>query len=246
MCEGAGGSCGKGWRGWIDIGRQTPGRALGPWIDMSYPLSAEMPCATIFPAPRFELIKARPKDPFNVTELQMVVHAGTHVDAPRHFFNDAPAFDEIPLDRLHGPGVVWHIDMEPEGLIEPKDLECATPRLRPGDILALDTGWTSHFRNELYNRHPSLTPAAAQWLVEHKVKLLACDFATPDLVYHRRAAGFDWPVHRMLLSRGILICEHLVDREVLRGKRVEFAFCALNISSSDGAPARVIARPVAD
>ena len=246
MCEGSGGMAADGWCSWIDIGIQGSGKALDQWIDMSHPLSAKMPCAVAFQAPRFELIKARPKDPFNVTELQMIVHAGTHIDAPRHMFNDGPAFDEIPLDRLHGPGVVWHIDKGPEGLIEPEDFECARPRLRPGDIVALDTGWASHFGTDLYDRHPSLTASAAQWLVKHKVKLLACDFATPDLVYDRRAAGFDWPVHRTLLSNGILICEHLVGRDVLRGKRVEFAFCALNICCSDGAPARVIARPIAD
>jgi kynurenine formamidase len=244
MCEGAGES-GNGWCGWIDIRSPAPARALGPWIDLSHPVSAEMPCAPVFPRPRLELIKTRPKDPFNVTELQMVVHAGTHVDAPRHFFNDAPAFDEIPLDRLHGPGVIWHIDKEPEALIEAEDFERARPQLQPGDIVALDTGWAAHFGSELYDRHPSLTAAAAQWLLQHKVKLLACDFATPDLVFHRRAPGFDWPVHRILLSHGILICEHFFGRDELRGKRVEFAFCALNIRSSDGAPARVMARPVA-
>ena len=44
---------------------------------------------------------------------------------------------------------------------------------------------------------------------------LACDFATPDLVYHLRKPGFNWPVHRALLSRGILICEHLTGHAAL-------------------------------
>jgi kynurenine formamidase len=36
----------------------------------------------------------------------MVVHVGTHVDSPRHFFNDGPAFREIPVTRLSGLGRV--------------------------------------------------------------------------------------------------------------------------------------------
>lgn len=36
----------------------------------------------------------------------------------RHFIADGPAFHEIPLERLYGPGVVWRIDAEPYGVIE--------------------------------------------------------------------------------------------------------------------------------
>jgi kynurenine formamidase len=183
-----------------------------------------------------------PADPFNVTELKMVVHAGTHVDCPRHYYLDGPAFEDVPLERLYGPGVLWHIPAGPEQVIGPADLELARPELREGDILALDTGWAARFGTESYDRHPSLSAEAAAWLVERNIKLLACDFATPDLVYHRRQPGFDWPVHHILLSRGILICEHLRADAALRGKRVEFMFNALNIVGSDGAPARARAR----
>ncbi|MFP8873954.1 MAG: cyclase family protein, partial [Myxococcota bacterium] len=33
-------------------------------------------------------------------------HGGTHIDAPIHFFAGRDHVDEIPLDRLLGPGVV--------------------------------------------------------------------------------------------------------------------------------------------
>jgi kynurenine formamidase len=81
-------------------------------------------------------------------------------------------------------------------------------------------------------------------LVEQNIKLFACDFATPDLVYDLRPEGFDWPVHRALLSRGILICEHLRGHGTFAGQRVEFMFNALNIKGSDGAPVRALCRQV--
>jgi kynurenine formamidase len=243
MCEGVP-VRGQGWKGWIELPAATSTLPAGPWVELSHRLSPDMPCASIFSKPRFELLKRLPQDPFNVTELQMVVHAGTHVDAPRHFFLDGPAFEEIPLDRLCGPGVVWHIPKGRDEIITPDDLKRARPLLQPGDILAIDTGWARHAGSELYESHPSLATAAAEWLVEHRVKLMACDFATPDLVYHLRAPGFDWPVHRTLLSCGVLVCEHLTGHAALAGKRVEFMFNALNIEASDGAPARVVARPL--
>jgi kynurenine formamidase len=36
----------------------------------------------------------------------MVVHTGTHVDAPCHFFSDGPSMEQVPLERWNGPGVV--------------------------------------------------------------------------------------------------------------------------------------------
>jgi kynurenine formamidase len=125
------------------------------------------------------------------------------------------------------------------------ELERARPELREGDILAIDTGWAAKYGTETYDRHPSLSVEAASWLAERGIKLLAWDCATPDLVYPLRQPGFNWPVHHILLSRGILVCEHLRGHTVLAGKRVEFMFNALNVTGSDGAPARVLGREVA-
>lgn len=235
---------GMGWQGWITLPEREAGAAVGPWLDLSHPIGPATPCASIFPPPETELIRAMPDDPFNVTRLNMVVHAGTHLDSPRHYYLDGPAFEDIPLDRLHGPGTIWRIDVQPNAVIGVEQLEEARPVLREGDILALETGWSNRVGTETYDQHPSLSPEAGEWLVSRRIKLLACDFATPDLVYHLREEGFDWPIHRALLSRGILICEHLTGHRTLAGKRVEFMFNALNISAADGAPVRALAREV--
>src|SRR5207247_6749497 len=38
----------------------------------------------------------------NVSSLHLSAHSGTHVDAPRHFFDDAPGADRLPLEMLVG------------------------------------------------------------------------------------------------------------------------------------------------
>jgi arylformamidase len=241
MCE----KCetrGTGWRGWQALPELNIPPAAGQWLDLSHPVSASMPRAHVFPAPRFEHFMTLPEDPINVTRFEMIVHTGTHVDAPRHFYNDGPAFDEIPLNRLHGPGVVLHFDMEPGGVIDAKDFEWRSADVLPGDIVALHTDWSEKFGTETYDINPSISVEAAHWLVEHGVKLLACDFATPDLAIPLRKPGFTWPVHQVLLSNGVLVCEHLTGVARLADKRVEFVFGALNIAAADGAPARVLAR----
>jgi kynurenine formamidase len=62
---------------------------------------------------------------------------------------------------------------------------------------------------------------------------------------NRRPPGFDWPVHHVLLSRGVLIAENLTNLRALAGRRIEAMVLGLRIEGADGAPARVVARPVA-
>jgi kynurenine formamidase len=223
------------WQGWNT-------KATAEWIDLSHPLRADLSRIAFFPEARFERIMSMPKDPMNATEMRMVCHFGTHVDAPCHFIPDGPAFHEIPIDRLCGPGVVVRLECKPYATIEPETLAAAATDLRPDDILLLDTGWAAHLGTPLYDQHPCLSVAAAEWLVERRVKLIAIDFATPDLAVNRRPAGFDWPVHHVLLSQGVLIAEHLTNLRALRSARVEVLFLALNIEGSDGGPCRVVAR----
>ncbi|MBP0462806.1 cyclase family protein [Roseomonas sp. PWR1] len=234
---------GTGWRGWIDLPPPSPVVPAGPWIDLSHPVSAAMPRVPMFPPPTIRRLMCLPADPLNVTEFGMVVHTGTHLDAPFHFFNDGPTFEAIPPERLSGTGVVWRLDLPPDSLIEPHHLEAARPRLRPGDILAFDTGWSDVAGTDAYDHHPCLSIEAAAWIVAQRVKLVAFDFATPDLPVHRRPLqGFDWPVHQVLLRDGVLICEHLRGPRPLAGQRAEFVFGALSLAGADGAPARIFAR----
>ena len=138
------------------------------------------------------------------------------------------------------------MDVPLYGVIETVDLERMRPRLEPGDILAIDTGAAARVGTPDYDRHASLSVAAAEWLVQQKVKLVAVDMPTPDVAIDRRPAGFIWPVHRALLRDGVLIAEQVTNLGSLAGGRAEFMFCPLNIADCDGAPARVLARAIAD
>jgi len=238
---------GFGWRGWMDLPAPETITPTGNWVDLSHPLSSDMPRVSFFPKPRFEQIMEMPVHPLNVTEMQMVVHIGTHVDSPRHFYCDGPAFEDVPIERLHGPGVVWRLNKGPKDVIEPADLEACTPKLQPGNILLLSCGWSGYVGSTKYDdEHPSLSVAAAEWLVMQRCKLLAVDIPTPDLPVALRPDEFNWPVHHVLLREGVIVAEHLCNTETLEGHRAEFVFCALNIAQADGAPARVLARPIAD
>ena len=73
-------------------------------IDVSVPLDANLP--TLPAATRRSASKPIKRiargDSSNVSTLHMSAHAGTHVDAPRHFFDDGPGTEALPLDLLIG------------------------------------------------------------------------------------------------------------------------------------------------
>jgi kynurenine formamidase len=132
--------------------------------------------------------------------------------------------------------------MQDRAAIDVADLERATPRMRPGDIVLIDTGWWRYVNTERYEEHPYLTGEAAEWLVAQGAKIVGIDSSTPDQAVHYRPKDFAFPVHHTLLSNGVLIAEHLTNLSGLAGRRVEIMFLGINIAGSDGAPARPVAR----
>jgi kynurenine formamidase len=233
-----------GWRGWPKLPKMVTGEAAGAWHDLSHRLHEGLPVPHVFPEPKIERVMSMPEGRLNVTKIELACHVGTHLDAPVHLLMDGPGFDEIPLEMLHGPGVVWSIDAEPFAEIGTAQLEALSPALEPGDILLLHAGWSDRWGTDSYLSNPALSTEAAEWLVSRRIKALGVDFATPDAALPRRGLDFDWPVHQILLSNGVLIAENLTGLAPLAGSRVEVVFGALNIEGGDGSPARIMARRV--
>jgi kynurenine formamidase len=219
------------WSGWRPV---TSGR--DGWLDLTHQISPRTPRLEKFAAPSVEKVSSMPEQASSVTRIEMVCHTGTHLDAPCHFIPDGPAVDEIPLERLYGPGVVARPDGKDQEL-SPGDLEASGAAA--GDIVILDTGWWRRGGGD--GDHPCLSEEAAWWLVQRGVKLLATDLPTPDRAICRREADFDWPVHRILLGHGVLIAENLTNLGRLP-QRVEAMCLPLPIAGADGSPARVLAR----
>ena len=237
----------KGWAGWT-VPAQSSARYApdGDWVDLSHPLDEKTPRVPFFPPPEIKRVRSLPQHLINVTQMSMIVHTGTHIDAPIHLFEDAPPMQDVPLERLSGTGYILPIDTQGGYFIEPSHLESAGDKIQAGDILLLNTGTHKLVHTDAYEDHPSLSVAAAQWLVERGIKLLGVDFPTPDNAVQRRDDSFDYPVHRQLLGNGVLIAEHVTNLDALSGQRVEVMCAALNITHSDGAPVRLLARPIAE
>src|SRR5690606_14227330 len=163
------------WKGWLPMPAPETQAGTGPWRDLSHRLTDEMARSPAFPPPSFRRILSLPDDSCNLTRMEMVCHYGTHVDASLHVTADGPRLDEIPLERVSCAGVVWRIDKPELGVIDGADCEAATPAVREGDIAVIDTGWSQKVYEHGYHEHPYLSPRAAQWLVDKRVKMLVVD-----------------------------------------------------------------------
>jgi arylformamidase len=201
-------------------------------LDVSVPLAPGIPA---YPGnPDFELQPVKriaDGASSNVSRLVMGTHTGTHVDAPKHFFDDGAGVDGLPLDLLLGRARV--VEITKRGGIGSAEL--AEAGLREDIRVLLKTSNSALWNGESFHTdYTHLTEAGARYLVEQGVKVIGIDYLS---VEQFKKAGA--PAHRALLSQGVIIIEGLNLSEADPGM-YEMYCLPLRIAAADGAPARVI------
>jgi arylformamidase len=203
-------------------------------IDVSVPLDANLPTYPGNTPFSLEPIKRLANgDSSNVSTLHMSAHSGTHVDAPRHFFDDRPGAEALPLDLLCGRARV--IEVTSRTGITAEDL---SGRDLSEDVrLLIKTHNSRLWGSPAF--HPdfcAITESGARHLVEHGIKVVGVDYLSVE-EYKKPGA----PAHHVLLGSGTIVIEGLNLRDVDPGV-YEMLCLPLAVVGSDGAPARVVLR----
>lgn len=177
----------------------------------------------------------------NGQALRISGHSGTHIDAPLHVFDELASIETFPAERFIGPGVALNVVKEPRDPVGAADLEAAARGLiKAGDMVLVHTGWDRYYGDPRYLAdYPSLTLEAADWLLEHQVRLVALDMLSPDLPPNRRAPDAQLIVHRRLLGNNVLIAENLTGLGLVVGHRLQVYALPIKVAQGDGAPARI-------
>ena len=209
------------------------------------------PCTAVFPGDTPVTItptaQMRAGGSCNVTAITMSAHAGTHVDAPRHYSDDGAGVEAVPLDVLIGPARVISLGMA--GAITTADLQRALQRaLRPAHP-ATDAGHAplparllihtcaSDIADDVWDAGFAwFTPEAADWLGAHGLRLVGTDAPSVD-----PADSKDLPAHKAFLRYGAIIVENLCLRDV-PDDDYELIALPLKIAGNDAGPARVVLR----
>jgi kynurenine formamidase len=182
------------------------------------------------------------------TKLTLATHLGTHVDAPYHFHADGATVDNMPLQRYMGPALLLDLRALARGQtpIAVSDLQQAggQPAALRGKIAVLFTGWAERESGgpRFYSQGPYLSTEGAEYLARCAVNAVAVDFPIDKHPPTPHSTIRDFPVHRLLLGRGIPLIENLINLDKLVGRRFELWALPIKLKDGDGAATRAVAR----
>jgi len=210
-------------------------------VDLSYTVSSEMLVYPNTERPSFRWAGRVNSEGYNLTRMTMIVHTGTHADAPLHFLDGVPAIDEIPLERFFGKCRLFRFAPAPAGqAISLADVRASGFDLDEGDIFVLATGIEKLAERREYNLlFPYPSDDLIGWLIAKKIGAYMTDATSLDPVGAKES-----PSHHRILGAGIPIVENLRNLGELPVGRA-FVICAmpLKLGGREGAPCRAIALP---
>jgi arylformamidase len=202
-------------------------------------------------APRVERVMDLDKgDEVTISELRMLSHTGTHIDAPLHFVPKAGTIDEMPLDTMIGPARVIEIK-DPESI---KLEELAPYDVQRGERILFKTQNSSKLykTDEFSKEYVSVSYEAAEYLVNRGIVLVAIDYlsiskyeteADWDSVTEYRTKSEVHRVHRVFLENGIYILETVNLSGVEPGK-YELICLPIKLERGDAGLTRAVLRPL--
>ncbi len=132
---------------------------------------------------------------FNLLELRVNEHTGTHIDAPLHFSENGQSVAEIPIDNLIVPLCVIDIKEKADGnadaQVTPDDINAwisAHGPIPDRACVAMNSGWDKHASSEKFRNvgndekmhFPGFHVEAAQMLLETSAVGIASDSLSLD------------------------------------------------------------------
>lgn len=201
------------------------------WIDITMPLHKHMP---IWPGDTpftYKLDATLHKDGANVGQIQMSLHAGTHIDAPFHYDDFGKAIDAIAFDVFIGPAVVVDVvGVQQVTLQHIVDVDVSqTPRV-------LFKTKETHDLYRFEEQYTMIHPAVIHYLHSQGVQVIGTDAPSVDAL-----VDTSLQTHMACKETGIYIMENLVLKDVKEGV-YEMIAMPLPIQGADASPVRAVVR----
>lgn len=210
------------------------------WIDVSIPISSDLPVWPGDPAPQVTwLSQIISGEGINLSKIEMSLHSGTHIDAPSHFIEGGQSIDEIPLDLLIGEVQVIKVPTELNII---KDSFLNTLNYEIPEIIFFKTN--NSFMHYLHEKRfikdfVGIDRSGAKWLVDHKVKVVGIDYLSVAPYWDAAET------HRILLEANVIIVEGLDLSRIQEGS-YRFICLPINIKGREAAPVRVVVQMLDD
>jgi arylformamidase len=171
----------------------------------------------------------------NISQLQMCVHSGTHIDAPNHFLSNGKTVEGLPLETFIGEALVLEIapdiDTITRGvLVSHEDIDHLKKAIRVLFKTRNSDLWSSQ-PSDFQSDYVGLDASAASFLAEINLSLVGLDYLS--------VATFKdtYQPHQILLSQGMTLLEGIDLSKITPGK-YDLFLAPLLIEGCEGAPAR--------
>jgi kynurenine formamidase len=173
------------------------------------------------------------------TEVDLITHLGTHVEAPYHHGTFTKDVTDLPADHYVGRGVLLRLNTcEPKALITVADLDAADRgRVRRGDVLILDSRFHSEpFVFNPHDQRPHLSRESAEWFLAKGVKAVGFGdgICIETNVEHCVAC------HDIMLGNDILFLEVLKNIELLEAEIFFITYLPLPVKGLDSSPVNIL------
>lgn len=188
------------------------------------------------PQVRFNRVHTIKDGGYNVTEVVMGTHTGTHMDAPSHCIHIDRGIDSLRLEAMVGWAEVLDVGEKTDGSeITSADLDAYAERVSEGSRVLIKTGWGRRFGDpSFFTSFPGLSAGAALWLTKRKISLLALEQPSVHRENHLE-------IHKTLLSNGVVLIESAANMDQITQDRVYITALGLPLAGLDGSPIRMIA-----
>ncbi len=206
--------------------------------DITLPISPDMAVWPGDPSVKIQQLSSIENgEEANVSQIRMSVHTGTHIDAPKHFLQEAGSIDKLPLEKLMGEALVLRIDDKVDVIDEKtlKNLPNVDDLVNCKKVLfkTRNSQYWDENKTRFNENYVGLNTSAAAFLAELNLDLIGVDYLSIAAYADSEAP------HKILLGKGIILLEGINLQSVPPG--IYHLICLpLPIVDSDGSPARAI------
>lgn len=220
--------------------------------DMTYAYDEQFPTYFGEPGIKYDQKFKFDEHGFNLFELSVNEHTGTHMDAPLHFSADGQSVDEIPVENLVVPLCVIDIRetvaRDDDAQVTPGDIKAWISKNGPipeKACVAMLSGWGKHMGTEKFRNpdadgkmhFPGFHVEAAQMLLEETT---ASGIAVDTLSLDHGMSG-DFATHYAWLPQNRWGIENLANLENVPDKGATLVVGAPSHKRGTGGPARIFA-----
>ena len=222
----------------------------GRVVDLTHRLDASFPTFGGPPGIAMERTVRFEESGYQLFQITIDEHSGTHIDAPLHFTADGMSVDEIPPETLVCPLCVIDISAkaaeEANTMVLPEDIEAFVSthgEIPKGACVAMYSGWAAKVGDPSFRNRPDgsfafpgFSRAATEMLAEMGVVAIGVDTLSLD-----PGNSADFAVHYGWLPSGRYGIENLAGLDQVPATGATVFVGAPKTGGGTGGPARVMA-----